>query len=121
VTPLAHKYQLEIGGNIFFSKGYWHYTIPKVGGVGSVDIGGYWIGYHTHPEGGLVFSNRYNNYSNDFNSGDADWVSNNQKDLYLGVLINNEVNIGVCEVGNCENRVGTKKPPPPTPPSRIIE
>jgi hypothetical protein len=116
VTPLSHKYQLEIGGNIFYSKGFWHYTNPKVGESDKMEIGAYWIGYHTHPSGSLNFSNRFNNSSNHFEAGDAFWVSNNQKDLYLGVLIDGEVKIGVCEPGNCKNVSNDL-----TPPSRIVK
>ncbi|WP_444897527.1 RHS repeat-associated core domain-containing protein [Microbulbifer sp. SSSA005] len=114
-APLTEKYGLEVSGNIWKSKNGWHYTIPKIGGPGSADLNTGFIGYHTHPHGRLMFSNRMNNYSGDFNGGDSSWVSSAKKPLYLGVVVKGTVKIGVCDPG-CSH-VGIYG----TPPSRVIK
>jgi hypothetical protein len=116
-APLSDKYGLEVGGNIVPNGKYYSYTSPTVGGEGTVSVGYYGVaGYHTHPSGSLMFSNKLNNYSKSLTSGDSVWVSASKLPLYLGVGTANNVQIGVCEYRNCSHagQFGTK-------PSRIIQ
>mgnify|MGYP001305478865 CR=1 FL=1 len=113
-APLSKKYGLEVGGNIWQDKKGWHYTIPIIGGPGSVDVPGSHIGYHTHPYGSMKFSNQFNSYTG--GPGDAGWVASSGKSLYMGVVINGSVSIGVCDPGSCSQfgRLGTS-------PSRVLK
>ncbi|WP_105102103.1 Ig-like domain-containing protein [Microbulbifer pacificus] len=115
-APLSEKYGLEVGGNIWKSKNGWRYTMPKIGGPGSVSVSTTHIGYHTHPSGDLMFSNRSNNFSGSFVGGDSSWVAKANKPLYLGVQHGGAVRIGICNPGNCSHvgRLGT-------PPSRVVQ
>src|SRR5690606_4572250 len=115
-APLSAEYGPEVGGNIWESDNGWRYTMPKIGGPGSVGVSTSHIGYHTHPHGDLMFSNRMNNYSGNFDGGDSSWVATANKPLYLGVQHGGAVKIGVCEPGNCSH-VGIRG----TRPSRIIQ
>lgn len=71
---LSKQYGLEVAGSIWKSKGGWRYTAPEIGGVGSASLTTGYIGYHTHPSGGLMFSNQFNNHSYS-GGGDAGWVA----------------------------------------------
>lgn len=99
VAPLSKEHGLEIGGNIFLGEdGKHHYTIPQVGGPLSVEMNTSWPGYHTHPEGALLFSNTH------FGGGrarDLHWVDRSGKALYLGVKQGGRVGIAVCRPGSC--------------------
>lgn len=58
-APLSKKYGLEVGGNIYQDGEKYHYTMPVIGDGISVTIPTGWIGYHTHPSGGMYFSNSF--------------------------------------------------------------
>ena len=112
-AALSKQYGLEVAGSIWKSKDGWHYTAPKIGGVGSASLTTSYIGYHTHPSGSLMFSNQFRSYLG--GPGDAGWVAISNKSLYLGVQIGNNVSIGVCSPGSCPQfgRLGTS-------PSRVL-
>lgn len=59
VAPLSEEYGLEVGGNIYKLDGKYQYTKPQIGDGISVAIPTDWIGYHTHPSGGMFFSNSF--------------------------------------------------------------
>lgn len=97
IAPLSAKYTLEAFGNIIMdNRGAYHYSVPQIGFRDYVMIPLNNIGYHTHPFGGLVFSNLRMGSEND-----AMWVRNAKKSLYLGVKIGNKVSMGVCEYNAC--------------------
>ncbi|MBL4827096.1 MAG: hypothetical protein JKY66_05180 [Spongiibacteraceae bacterium] len=102
-APLSAEYGLEVGGNIYQGKGSsYHYTLPQIGSAGSVGIRSGWAGYHTHPSGGLRFSNRISRA--DPRAIDSVWVNSNNRALYLGVQrFNGSLGIAVCEPGSCSN------------------
>lgn len=110
---LSADYQLEIAGNIYQKGGKWAYTGPKAGGYGEAVLSTSMIGYHTHPEGDLVFSNKYSSYGAT-GSSDARWASRSQKTLYLGVKIENKISIGACDFGACPEYLSGDRPTPPT-------
>jgi hypothetical protein len=92
----------------------WTYTIPQVFGKTWSEVPYTDIAYHTHPSGGLLFSNKDSTLAPDGGS-DISWaqsdLNKNHNDLYLGVYKNGEVLIGVCNAG-CVNgdpfKVGTR-------------
>ena len=107
-APLSKKYGLEVGGNIYQENGKYHYTMPQIGDGISVPMYTDWIGYHTHPSGGMYFSNSFNTAGG---GNDALWVQKGGNPLYMGVqLTNGSIGIAVCEPGSCSNigRFGTK-------------
>jgi hypothetical protein len=103
VAPLSRKYGLEVAGYIRQVDGHYRYTRPEVFGPTGATLStrNGLIGYHTHPSGGLVFTNQ------DFNLGsgnDAAWVRASGRPLYLGVQsAGGAVGIAVCEPGSCSN------------------
>ncbi|TVL01868.1 hypothetical protein AYI82_21730 [Shewanella algae] len=106
-APLSKKYGLEVGGNIYQDGGKYHYTMPIIGDGISVVVSTNWIGYHTHPDGGMYFSN---SFATAGGGNDALWVQKSRKPLYMGVqLSSGSVGIAVCEPGSCPNvgRFGT--------------
>lgn len=114
---MSDKYGLEVGGNITQDGKFFSYTSPVVGEQGAVGVGFYGVaGYHTHPSGSLMFSNKLNNFSNNINGGDSVWVSQSKLPLYLGVGTAGNVRIGVCEYRSCSHigQFGTN-------PSRVIQ
>lgn len=122
IAPLSGDYQLEVSGHIYQEGEKWAYTRPVVGGPGSAPLATTHIGYHTHPNGSLTFSNSGNNHSGNLNGGDAKWVQASGKDLYVGIRINNKVSIGVCSPGACPDlvRPTLHNQNPGTPPTRIL-
>ena len=114
LAPLSAKYGLELGGNIKEVKGRtsrltgrvlerrFEYTMPVIGESTRVGVSTENPGYHTHPSGDLVFSNRFYNADHDLNGGDAEWVKNSGQPLYVGVVgPDGRVLVGVCDVGKC--------------------
>lgn len=100
MAPLSRQYGLEVGGNIYLGgDGLYHYTLPTIGDSISAPINPNWTGYHTHPSGGLKFSNSH------FGEGparDLHWVNQPGKALYLGVQQNSGVvGYSVCEPSSC--------------------
>lgn len=116
VTPISEKYGLEAGGNILKNGKYYSYTTPVIGGEGSVGVATHSMGYHTHPSGKLMFSNRTNNFSRSSSGGDSSWVETSQQQLYLGVMSAGAVQVGVCNPGNCSH-IGFYG----TSPSRVVQ
>lgn len=116
-SGLSEQYQLEVSGSIYKQGDKWAYSVPKVGGYGSAPLTTDMIGYHTHPDGSLAFSNRWNSHGGS-GSGDAGWVAKSQKTLYLGVKIGNKIAIGTCDYGNCSEWVVGRGP---TQPSRVLQ
>lgn len=116
-APISEKYGLKVGGNIIrIRKDRYSYTKPIIGGQGSVSVPTHNIGYHTHPGGPLIFSNRTNNFSQNINGGDPTWISVAKQPLYVGVNVSGSVRIGVCNPENYSHigRFGTS-------PSRVIQ
>lgn len=111
LAPLSQEYGLELGGAIERNKYGWNYTIPHIGDADSVITIPKEINYHTHPDGRLLFSNIRINAGK---GSDATFVNTGYA-LYLGVKIGNQILIGVCEPGTCEDRGF-----PGTPPSRTL-
>ena len=115
---LSAKYNLEVGGNILQTgDGQFRYTFPTIGTRSSVRVYPGATGYHTHPSGQLVFSNRYNQANPTDHGYDALWVKNARRNLYLGVAApSGVVQIGICEYRKCFDvgRSGTE-------PSRVIQ
>jgi hypothetical protein len=106
--PLSKKFGLEVGGNIYEDDGKYHYTMPVIGDGISVGVPTGWIGYHTHPSGGMYFSN---SFATAGGGNDANWVKQSGNPLYMGVQLNDgSVGIAVCEPGGCPNigRFGTQ-------------
>ncbi|WP_158007096.1 RHS repeat-associated core domain-containing protein [Rheinheimera salexigens] len=106
-APLSKKYGLEVGGNIYQDGGKYHYTMPIIGDGISVSVPTSWIGYHTHPSGGMYFSN---SFATAGGGNDALWVQKSGNPLYMGVqLSSGSVGIAVCEPRSCPNigRFGT--------------
>ena len=113
-AKLSAEYGYEVGGNIYQSGDHWRYTIPKIGDQSSASVNTGFIGYHTHPSGSLMFSNRFSAFGG--GPGDANWVETSGKDLYLGIYNGSGVSIGVCSPGSCPDigRLGTS-------PSRVVQ
>ena len=114
LAPLSAKYGLELGGNIMEIEGLtsrrtgrvlksrFRYTMPVIGESTHVGVNTDYPGYHTHPSGDLVFSNRFDNAGYDLKGGDAEWVKESGHPLYLGVVgADGRVQVGVCEAGKC--------------------
>jgi len=99
VAPLSRKYHLEIYGHIVPNEKGYRFTRPQVGHATGGALNTSHMGYHTHPGGSLVFSNR----DTPRPGGDADWVRDSGKRLYLGIQQTRRgpVGIAVCEPGNC--------------------
>ncbi|MDE0155659.1 MAG: hypothetical protein OXS28_08665, partial [Gammaproteobacteria bacterium] len=116
-APLSKKYGLEVGGNIIpDANGGYSYTLPIIGGPGSVALDPSYIAYHTHSAGGFRFSNQFSNYFGNVVTSDMAWIASSGKSLYLGVQIDQTVRIGVCRPGICYDvgRYGTD-------PGRILQ
>jgi hypothetical protein len=105
IVPIAHQFGLEAGGNIegfrnrsgASTRYRYRYTIPSVGEATAVGVPTHAIGYHTHPSGSLLFSNRRNS-SGGIRENDTEWVRNSGKSLYVGALsADGTVGIAVCE------------------------
>lgn len=121
IAELSEWYGLEAMGHIKSSylrtgRQIFHYTLPQVGGEGSGALTTDCVGYHTHPGGDLMFSNRQSNWSQDARGGDSSWVESAGKDLYLGVFNGAGASIGVCSPGACAH-MGTLG----TSPTRAIQ
>jgi hypothetical protein len=119
ISPLSEKYGFEAGGKINGRQlrhggERYFYSIPEVGGPSSIRMSpGSYGAYHSHPDGGLMFSNSQFNAGS--GSGDAGWVANHGKPVYLGVASGGRTSIGVCSPGACPTRglLGTQ-------PSRVV-
>jgi len=99
-APLSAKYGLEIGGNILRDSRGYYYSEPIVGTIDTVIINGANIGYHTHVNGNIKFSNN-STMDSPGDGNDALWVQTNKKSLYLGTTSNGQTTIRVCNPGNC--------------------
>ena len=106
MSPLSKEYGLEIGGSITYDGKFYRYSDPVIGSNISVTLDPNWTGYHTHPVGGLNFSNSITAQGN---ATDVKWVNTHSSSnrynngLYLGVFKNNKVSIGFCEPYSCSN------------------
>ncbi len=106
LAKLSSDMTIEIGTNISLgSDGLYHYSIPWSGTDIAVSIPTSSTGFHTHPSGSPIFSNRTFSASGNSYKNDAMWVSESGRSLYVGAYRNKTVYTSVCEPGRC-SKVG---------------
>jgi len=99
IAPISRRYKIELGGNIKPAhENYFSYGQVVIGDALTVGISPYYTGYHTHYQGGLIFSN-YQHNEGDRN--DAGWVRVNKGYYNNGLYLGYESDKGVIGIALC--------------------
>lgn len=102
VSPISKAFNIEIGGSIIQDKLGFRYTTLQLGDAVSINLTYGYDGYHTHPNGYAMFSNRITSITG--GNGDVGWLNqpaNRNVTLYLGAVVGNKVFIGSCTAATC--------------------